>query len=1405
MAGDSTNVVFNDEHTIQAEFQVPASDVQAGVSGNVTLTANLTTVAPEFKDYVEGIRDEVEADRTEVAANLTTTDQLAYQADQSAKAANDSQVAAKSSEDAALLSAQAAKRSETASAASEQAAADSATAASTSESNAKASEQAAASSESNALSSEQAAKASETSAADSETAAKASETAAQSSETAARTSEQNAEASETAAATSESNALASETQAGVYKDDALAHRDKAQAWAENPHDVEVETGAYSAKHYAIDAGNSADEVLASEQAAKTSEINAGNSEDAAKASEVNASNSESAAAGSEAAAFSSETNAATSASEAAASATTAGDSADAAMASEAAAKTSEDNAAASESNALQSKNLASQYADAASTSETNAAASETAAAVSASQAATSESNAASSATSASSDASAAQTARQGAEAAEASTAQLLDQFGDMYLGPKAGDPTTDNDGNPLQVGASYLNTTENELRYYSGSVWLVPEDVATTAAANAEASAQAAATSESNAASSASTAGTAANTATSARDAAQTAASAAATSESNASDSEVNAAGSASTAQTAADTATVKANEASTSASNAATSETNAANSAAQAAEDAASVGASIDNALQPHLDAADPHPQYSLETEVNTALAGKVGTGDSRLTNAREWTASTVDQTEAEAGTSTTRRAWTAQRVKQAITKVVNALTKADVGLSNVRNVASYSQTESDANYLGKTAKAADSDKLDGLSSTDFIRNGYFEGKSLYVSGASYRRRVVLLFPRSTVNSVADRRVIGTLTLLKNGGNIFDSAEIYTQSAYNNTFASMQVTGQNPHNFRFVTVTHNGVPWLALEPNYRANPYNRALFTGFAYTDSGSADLLRIIDYYDTQNNIVLDEEINSSISHFQTTAPFYINEKLVWHAGNFDPASKAAASHTHDYLPFNGKAVDADKLDGLHASGFVRTPGSTAEFISGDSGNKVAANNTSINGIFYSDVTRFGAPDGALHNQAHSEKWQHQIYGDYRTGQISIRGKNSGTWQSWRDVWDSGNLPIKAPSGDIPLKLPANASFGKELWLGGWSGAAPSSAAIRTSNGNLHIDSASGYNTYIDYYQSATLRIGKEGNSNPVEINGNTVWHAGNFNPASKLDTGAKAADSDKLDGVHAGSFVRSDVANQQADFNKLFFEAGKHCINNNDGSGNFNIKVGVSADSNRLCTENGYGSHWTFNQGAGTWSFLTSTASATVGEGYNWNMPLRITPDGVEVTKITGDGSGLTGIGGVPAGIITMWSGSVASIPSGWALCDGNNGTPNLKDRFVVGAGGTYAVGTTGGSADAVVVAHSHAGSSDSAGNHNHSGSTSTTGSHTHTIGTRDPSFASSGYYDYGRTMVGDTRATARTDTTSSSGNHNHSLSIDSNGDHTHSLSIDSTGESGTNKNLPPYYALAYIMKL
>ena len=56
--------------------------------------------------------------------------------------------------------------------------------------------------------------------------------------------------------------------------------------------------------------------------------------------------------------------------------------------------------------------------------------------------------------------------------------------------------------------------------------------------------------------------------------------------------------------------------------------------------------------------------------------------------------------------------------------------------------------------------------------------------------------------------------------------------------------------------------------------------------------------------------------------------------------------------------------------------------------------------------------------------------------------------------------------------------------------------------------------------------------------------------------------------------------------------------------------------------------------------------------------------------------------------------------MWSGSIADIPTGWQLCDGTNGTPDLRDRFVIGAGSNdYAVGTTGGYTDTTLPSHAH----------------------------------------------------------------------------------------------------------
>ena len=57
-------------------------------------------------------------------------------------------------------------------------------------------------------------------------------------------------------------------------------------------------------------------------------------------------------------------------------------------------------------------------------------------------------------------------------------------------------------------------------------------------------------------------------------------------------------------------------------------------------------------------------------------------------------------------------------------------------------------------------------------------------------------------------------------------------------------------------------------------------------------------------------------------------------------------------------------------------------------------------------------------------------------------------------------------------------------------------------------------------------------------------------------------------------------------------------------------------------------------------------------------------------------------------------VPSGAILIWSGASNAIPSGYVLCDGQNGTPDLRNRFIIGAGSSYSVGSTGGS-----TSHSH----------------------------------------------------------------------------------------------------------
>ena len=181
------------------------------------------------------------------------------------------------------------------------------------------------------------------------------------------------------------------------------------------------------------------------------------------------------------------------------------------------------------------------------------------------------------------------------------------------------------------------------------------------------------------------------------------------------------------------------------------------------------------------------------------------------------------------------------------------------------------------------------------------------------------------------------------------------------------------------------------------------------------------------------------------------------------------------------------------------------------------------------------------------------------------------------------------------------------------------------------------------------------------------------------------------------------------------------------------------------------------------------------------------------------------------------GCPTGVIVMWSGNTNTIPTGWALCNGqtvnNLTTPDLRNRFIIGAGSTYTAGQTGGATSQTT---------STAGSHSHNsvtGATTLTSgqipSHEHTFtdvyaivgdyglgGSTAPVRDRNGTYIYPSFYAGN--ASDGDQDNGAYGFPSITDSVGSNQGHSHSISTDGS-HSHTVTTVPPYYALAYIMKV
>ena len=314
----------------------------------------------------------------------------------------------------------------------------------------------------------------------------------------------------------------------------------------------------------------------------------------------------------------------------------------------------------------------------------------------------------------------------------------------------------------------------------------------------------------------------------------------------------------------------------------------------------------------------------------------------------------------------------------------------------------------------------------------------------------------------------------------------------------------------------------------------------------------------------------------------------------------------------------------------------------------------------------------------------------------------------------------------------------------------------------------------------------QFITFVSASSGN-NPVRVNSNIKYNpstntlsainiagsstAVNLNVTGNLTIGGQLKDGDGNFGT-AGQVLRSDGTDTE-------------WVNTGSLAAGAAAEVGVSAAT------------------ANANHFITMVDTASGNENIRVDTDLTYNPvtNTLNVPNISGNGSGLSGIEAFVTGMIILWYGNTGNIPTGFVLCDGNNSTPDLRDKFVVGAGSAYSPGNSGGDSSVTL-------STSQLPSHNHSVSVSgTTGNPSPTL-TGDVRRISEGFRASGTASGVFTKVNDPNNPITGSSSNSPVAGFTFDGTHTHTFSASGTsgnqGSGSAIENRPPYYALCYIMK-